>query len=213
MAGAGRRGLRLGLWARHLAARGLSPQAHPHPRPPLYLHPVLVPAVYLPFRPTPELLEAVIGAGGYWFDLAAPEEEAEEAEEAEEEEAGEAEEAGGEGDDEKEDDEEGEDEEDGKEEEGEEEEGEEEEEEAEEEGEEEAALCLFIPSGWWHWLLADAAWHVAWSGSFFPAAEPTGRGKPPRGERRGGEAARRELAGLSLNGKPQRGSKGHKGRR
>jgi hypothetical protein len=31
--------------------------------------------------------------------------------------------------------------------------------------------CLFIPSGWWHWLLNDSEWHVAWSGSFFPDAD------------------------------------------
>ena len=33
------------------------------------------------------------------------------------------------------------------------------------------AVCLFIPAGWWHWILSDADWHVAWSGSFFPDAD------------------------------------------
>ena len=34
-----------------------------------------------------------------------------------------------------------------------------------------AAMCLFLPAGWWHWLESDAEWHVAWSGSFFPDAD------------------------------------------
>ena len=50
---------------------------------------------------------------------------------------------------------------------------------------EEAALCMFIPAGWYHWLAADAAWHVAWSGSFFPEAESRGSDRPkPTGSRR-----------------------------
>lgn len=37
-----------------------------------------------------------------------------------------------------------------------------------EEDDDEPTVCLFIPAGWWHWILADSEWHVAWSGSFFP---------------------------------------------
>ncbi len=37
-------------------------------------------------------------------------------------------------------------------------------------------VYLFIPPGWYHWLLADSAWHVAWSGSYFPAAAVTAAG-------------------------------------
>lgn len=43
-----------------------------------------------------------------------------------------------------------------------------------------ARACLFMPAGWWHWLLADSNWHVAWSGSFFPAraAESQSHNRP-----------------------------------
>jgi hypothetical protein len=37
--------------------------------------------------------------------------------------------------------------------------------------EEQPAVCLFLPAGWWHWLVADADFHVAWSASFFPEAD------------------------------------------
>ena len=37
------------------------------------------------------------------------------------------------------------------------------------------AVCVFIPAGWWHWLLSDSEWHVAWSGSFFPDADREAR--------------------------------------
>ncbi len=30
-------------------------------------------------------------------------------------------------------------------------------------------LTLFIPRGWHHWLLADAAWHVVFGGSHYGA--------------------------------------------
>ncbi len=38
------------------------------------------------------------------------------------------------------------------------------------------SLCLFLPAGWWHWLVGDCAWHVAWSASFFPEADREGGG-------------------------------------
>ena len=88
----------------------------------------------LPARPEPADLEAVVHAGGYWFDVAAKKTEEEAEGEEEEEESGES--------------------------------GEEEEEEN---------MALFLPSGWWHWLVGDAPWHVAWSGSIFPASSSSSR--------------------------------------
>ena len=43
------------------------------------------------------------------------------------------------------------------------------------EGQAEDAMCLFLPAGWWHWLVADCEWHVAWSASFFPDADRASR--------------------------------------
>jgi hypothetical protein len=58
------------------------------------------------------------------------------------------------------------------------------------EGEEEVLpLCLFIPSGWWHWLAGDAEWHVAWSGSFFPGSDRASRPHSAR-DRKGAESGR-----------------------
>ena len=31
-----------------------------------------------------------------------------------------------------------------------------------------AVLALYIPAGWFHWLLGDSDWHVIFGGSFFP---------------------------------------------
>ena len=31
-------------------------------------------------------------------------------------------------------------------------------------------MALFIPAGWYHWLVGDSQWHVAWSGSIFPGS-------------------------------------------
>ena len=98
----------------------------------------------LPPSPPPEVLERVMEAGGFWFDLC---------ETTVPGAASEGEEGAGSDDDSDE--------------------------------EEEAALCMFIPAGWYHWLAADAAWHVAWSGSFFPEAESRGSDRPkPTGSRR-----------------------------
>ena len=123
------------------------------------------------------MLERVLAAGGFWFDLEAPTSAGGEALEGEEESEEEGEGEGG-----------------------------------EEEGDEEESdqvLCLFMPAGWWHWLVADSEWHVAWSGSFFPTQ---GRAAGGGGERarhparrsravaRNSEGAvRRELDALSVN--------------
>ena len=40
----------------------------------------------------------------------------------------------------------------------------------------EDATCVFLPAGWWHWILSDSDWHAAWSGSFFPDADREARG-------------------------------------
>ena len=50
-------------------------------------------------------------------------------------------------------------------------------------------VYLFIPPGWYHWLLADSAWHVAWSGSYFPAA--AGSSSAANHTRTGGRRARK----------------------
>ena len=60
---------------------------------------------------------------------------------------------------------------------------------AEGEGDDDEHVYLFIPPGWFHWLLADSAWHVAWSGSYFPraaaaASSPTGTTSTSTGGRR-----------------------------
>ena len=59
---------------------------------------------------------------------------------------------------------------------------------AEGEGDDDEHVYLFIPPGWFHWLLADSAWHVAWSGSYFPRAaavpSPTGTTSTSTGGRR-----------------------------
>ncbi|KAL1523709.1 hypothetical protein AB1Y20_018639 [Prymnesium parvum] len=52
--------------------------------------------------------------------------------------------------------------------------------------EEEVAVCLFMPAGWWHWLLAESTWHVAWSGSFFPA-QSTRQNHPKEIQRTSGQ--------------------------
>jgi hypothetical protein len=31
-----------------------------------------------------------------------------------------------------------------------------------------AVVALFIPAGWFHWLLGEGDWHVIFGGSFFP---------------------------------------------
>ena len=85
----------------------------------------------------------VVGAGGYWFDLAALDDDG-------------ASEREGEGD------------------------------EIDDGGEH---VYLFIPPGWYHWLLADSAWHVAWSGSYFPAA--AGSSPAANHTRTGGRRARK----------------------
>ena len=54
-----------------------------------------------------------------------------------------------------------------------------------EEEEEPTPMALFIPSGWWHWLVGDSPWHVAWSGSIFPGSG-SGAGKGERRTENGG---------------------------
>jgi len=34
-----------------------------------------------------------------------------------------------------------------------------------------AVLALFIPAGWFHWLLGEGDWHCIFGGSFFPTAQ------------------------------------------
>ena len=71
-------------------------------------------------------------------------------------------------------------------------------------------LCLFIPAGWWHWLAGDSAWHVAWSGSFFPGTErPKGGAGTPscgKGTQRGGGAE--QSHGRQKNDRGKRGKGG-----
>ena len=73
-----------------------------------------------PTHPPPSLLQQVVAAGGYWFDLAAPSLAAPFRNVSAAAVPG---------------------------------------------------MCVFIPAGWWHWILSDTEWHVAWSGSFFPDAD------------------------------------------
>ena len=105
--------------------------------------------VKLPARPPPELLARVLSAGGYWFDL--------EASRA----TGDAEgsEAEGDGDDDDEEREVAAEESD-----------EETESDNDDDEEEPTPMALFIPAGWYHWLVGDSQWHVAWSGSIFPGS-------------------------------------------
>ena len=39
-------------------------------------------------------------------------------------------------------------------------------------------LTLFIPGGWWHWLIGASPWHVAWGGSFYAPNEAAGAWTP-----------------------------------
>ena len=185
--------------------------------------------VAMPVRPAPELLERVLQCGGFWFDLeagSAGSSDAESSQRGDESPKGEGSEPGeaSEGDEgcqeqARHDAEEREDGQTPQEEEhddgggggGEKDEDEDEEDnddEEEDDDEDDDALCLFMPAGWWHWLLADSKWHVAWSGSFFPASAATGaasrhdagRGRG-KGQGRGrGQAPRREMEALSLRG-------------
>tara|TARA_B110001452_G_scaffold221880_1_gene194555 strand:- start:1383 stop:2627 length:1245 start_codon:yes stop_codon:yes gene_type:complete len=162
--------------------------------------------VAMPVRPPPELLERVLQCGGFWFDLeagsAGPSDaeggrcsddlakgEASEAGEAGEGEAGGEEEARQTTQDE---------------------DADAEEEDDDDDDDDDEALCLFMPAGWWHWLLADSKWHVAWSGSFFPdCGQGGGRGsRGGRGQGRGGRvggggSARREAGAPGAKGKEQ----------
>ena len=143
--------------------------------------------VHLPPRPPPDVLKQVLDAGGYWFDLEAPSKDAR-GEEGEEE--GE-EECEGEEDEEEDDDDE--------------------EEDAEEEDDEDSlgdAQALFIPAGWWHWLVGDSEWHVAWSGSIFPTKaqlRPQNSHGAAAGNVRGGQASAAERP---MRGKGRRGAHG-----
>ena len=111
----------------------------------------------LPARPPPDLLEAVIAAGGYWFDLEACPRGGGGGERCERGAApAVAEEAVDVGD-----------------------------EDEDEEEEELTPMALFIPSGWWHWLVGDSAARVAWSGSIFPGSG-SGAGKGERRTENGG---------------------------
>ncbi len=135
--------------------------------------------VPMPVRPEPAVLESVLDAGGFWFDLEA----GDGAGGAEGGRGGDgeagvetvaAEGSGGERGGSSEDDDES----DGGS------EGSEGAESADDEPENEpGSISLFIPSGWWHWLSADSSWHCAWSGSIFPEpSRETGEGAegPPR---------------------------------
>ena len=165
----------------------------------------------MPVRPPPELLERVLQCGGFWFDLEAgsadPSDaeggrcsddlakvEASEADKAGEGEAGEGE-AGGEEEARQTTQDEDAD-------------AEEEKEEEEDDDDDDEALCLFMPAGWWHWLLADSKWHVAWSCPFFPGCGRGRGGRGGRGQGRGGRAggggsARREAGAPGAKGKEQ----------
>lgn len=130
----------------------------------------------LPPRPEPGLLCAVVEAGGYWFTIEATrgegaERPASSSEDEDDEVTAAAERPASEvvavdvGDDEKE--------------------GSEEEESEEEESEEDdhlVPMAVFLPAGWYHWLVGDAPWHVAWSGSIFPTSHKLekGAGAKPR---------------------------------
>ena len=39
-------------------------------------------------------------------------------------------------------------------------------------------ITLFIPGGWWHWLVGGSQWHVAWGGSFYAPSEVAGAWTP-----------------------------------
>ena len=119
----------------------------------------------LPARPSPAMLSAVLGSGGFWFDLDAD---------------GTGEEKGGE------------------------EEDEDEESDCEDEDEDEAAMALFLPAGWWHWLVGDSPWHVAWSGSIFPGSASPSRAASARGA---GGSARGASARGRANGRGRGGRK------
>jgi hypothetical protein len=31
-----------------------------------------------------------------------------------------------------------------------------------------SATLLYLPAGWWHWLVGLTPWHVVYGGSFYP---------------------------------------------
>ena len=164
----------------------------------------------LPARPSPSLLERVIGAGGFWFDIEAASSAREgdgeggsdgggegdgdgdgkgdggEVEEEEEEEAALAEGAAGDDGDEG-DGEEGDDE--------------------EEEEDDTIPVALFIPSGWWHWLVGDSEWHVAWSGSIFPKPIPSALSRGARANDRHSGAGKQGRG--YTGGRPRTGGRQH----
>jgi hypothetical protein len=35
-----------------------------------------------------------------------------------------------------------------------------------------SATGLFLPAGWWHWLVGLTPWHVVFGGSFYPEQQP-----------------------------------------
>jgi hypothetical protein len=35
-----------------------------------------------------------------------------------------------------------------------------------------SATALYLPAGWWHWLVGLTDWHVVYGGSFFPQQQP-----------------------------------------
>jgi len=164
----------------------------------------------LPARPSPEVLEAVLAAGGYWFDLEASAD-ATKADDADADASNADAEDKSDGADTKtavdgiapaitavgvNDESRSSS-------------SSAEEEEEEDEFEEVEPLCLFIPAGWWHWLAGDSAWHVAWSGSFFPAPAPGPAGTPQRGVLRGGSgAARGRGGGRRMRGRGRAASAG-----
>ena len=195
-----------------------------------------------PLRPPPETLEAVIAAGGYWFAIEAgqdssPEEEEEEQQEEElivleeapaaaaeavfataaaesasraygsnvseassssDDNNGEESNEGDEGDEDDEDD----------------------------EDDDPDPVALFNPAGWYHWLVGDSEFHVAWSGSFFPGTHRNLKGaersaaeggKGTRGKGASGKGAARQggrggggdhhQQQQQVKGKPQRGTR------
>ena len=199
--------------------------------------------VRFPLRPPPEMLEAVLAAGGYWFPIEAKrgddgeDEDEEEEEEEEEVEGVEEEEERGEdkaaepelilveppvaaseetgppasatraygsnvgssasssGEDEDEDDDDDE----------------------EEEEEEVEPVCVFLPAGWYHWLVGDSDFHVAWSGSFFPGTQSRAAGGKGGGRHggtgggsasgRGGRSKQQQQQQQQQGNQPQRGSR------
>ena len=72
-------------------------------------------------------------------------------------------------------------------------------------------LCLFIPAGWWHWLAGDSPWHVAWSGSFFPGTDGISAPRQEAGQARGARGDGRAWA--RGKGRGRADARGRGGRR